>query len=320
MRSFRVIAFTIIVVAISAILAMSLQRDSPVDRAPIGGTDVDIPSIATEVILESMRSNGSDQDDVLLGRIRVVNEADGIYALEWKGNDGDDKSIIYHRPDKVRATIAASLRVGTDKKYRFQYTIQNSEDSGQYLSGFIVQTRSQSVVPVVQNNAYVGKMGAHITEFSVGTWYAFGNNIFLEDIVPGATTVVEIESDSPAAIMQCKIYGGPMKMIGVGEDLPLELANLLLGYEKWPSGFTIGPSNDTLLSTYQGRATYLLSELDRVVDLGWMKRHLRADYKSLLSRPEDEESVEERVGKDLKAGRITSEVAAILGFVSDKQP
>jgi len=320
MRSSRIIGFMILVVVTSATVAATRQHDTAVDRTPIGSTGADIPSMATEVTLESWRSHDSDQDAVPLGRIRAVNESAGIYALEWKGGDGHDKSITYHRPDTVRATIAAALGVGTDKKYRFQYTIRNDEESGQYLSGFVVQTLSQSVAPVVLNNAYVGKMSAHIAEFSVGSWYRFGNNIFLEDVVPGAATVVEIDSDSPAAIVQCKIHGGPMKMTGIGAEMPPELVNHLLGYESWPSGYTIGPSNDIRLATYQGRATYLLSELDRVIELGWMARYLQPDYKGFLSRLDDEESVEKRIRMDLKAGRITSEIVAILGFVSNEQP
>ncbi len=264
------------------------------------------------VDLFSSTPSGTIEGAVPTGQIRVLDRKKGVYSLEWIGNDGSLKSITYHRPDQSIVVVSAS-RVATQQGERvYRYELKNDPSSGQYLSGFTVQTFSSGARPVSIAGAYVGRMAKHIPEFSQGTWYRYGNNIFGDEIVPGTSIVIELASIAPAEVVECKVNSGPMKMIGVGEEMPPEIADRLPGYEAWPSGHTIGPSDNPKLTTFAGRAEYVLSKIELLSRLGWLHPSRVDDYRTLLANSPSESSLESLIREDFEKGLATSEILALL--------
>ena len=259
-------------------------------------------------------SIGSDA----VGRIRELDAVQGIYAFEWRLRQEEDWSaVVYHRPDRVTATIIATVGLRDNGKFSYRYEIRNSIDSGQYLSGFFLQTFAESTRPLVQPETYVGAMSEDIPHFSEGTWMTFLGDVAPQRIERGATAFVEIESDGPPQIVNCRISGGPLTLQGGGEELPPQLEDRMLRSDAWPMGFTIGPSDSSRLQTRQGRITYAASEFDRLVELGWLDAQLTEEYQAAFAREGKgaDSSIEELLQRDMQRQRITPEFAALLSFL-----
>lgn len=280
------------------------------NRTLIGGQSNE--TLEGSFSLESRAVQTGANGEVPTGKIRSIDESKGIYSIEWQGLDGDPKSVKYTRPDLTQATVSASIKPGKNRKYRYEYLISNSKNSGQYLSGFIIQTFTNDVIPQRRNDAYVGEMATHLDQFKHGNWWRFGNDTFGQTVQPGTSTIVWIESDYPPVIVSCKTHGGPMKMIGVGEEIPLELEKRLLGYEAWPSGYTIGPSKDKQLASHQGRISYAAERLSEFSELGWIKKSEVDRYTKLISKDEFDDYLNLKIVEDYESKLISSELVALL--------
>ncbi len=264
-------------------------------------------------------SIGSDS----VGRIRELDEVQGTYALEWRLRQEEDWStIVYHPPDRVTATIIATVGLSDNGKLSYRYEIRNSMASGQYLSGFFLQTFAERTRPLVQPETYVGAMSESIPHFSEGTWMTFFGDIASQRIEQGATAFVEIVSDGLPQIVRCRISGGPLALQGGGEELPAQLEDRMLRSDAWPIGFTIGPSDSPHLQTRQGRIAYAASELDRLVELGWLDAQLIEEYRAMFARDgkDTDSSIEELVQRDFLAQRVAPEFVALLSFLPPSAP
>ena len=257
------------------------------------------------------------------GRIRAVDNAAGIYALEWRRiSDGEDfHGATYQLPDRFKAVVIASIAMGESRRYKYRYEIRNSTKSGQYLSRFVLQTFADSVRPIAQPWDSPGRMSSNIDAFSEGTWLTFLGKSASERIAPGNVAFVEFEADEPPQIVGYKIGGGDqtIDLREVGEDLPFEFDERLprSTSELWPTGVTIGPGGILSLHSRAARIAYAASELERFAELGWLDGKLIAEYRIALARDGAESvgQIEHKVRKDFVDGRITSEFAALLSFL-----
>ena len=251
-----------------------------------------------------------------VGRIRAINESQGKYVLEWKhAGDKDWNTATYDRPDRVTATVIASVSLIHSGRYKYRYEIEVA--GGQYMSGFFLQSLSTITRPVVQPEVHVGSMSKDIEQFSQGNWISFRTHTN-----PGATTVFEIESDDPPQIVQCRIRGGDLILRSSAGEIPVELADRRLSYESWPAGFTIGPSSSPNLQTREGRMAYVTQEMDQLIDLGWVTSELGEEYLAVIAQHEEgrSPSIEQRVREDLQAGRVTPEFLALLSYLPVSSP
>ncbi len=148
---------------LAAVLFIALDHDGRPAPATLATND-DPSAFPQEVTLLSRSSDGNTP----MGRIRTVDANAGLYAIEWPGLDGNEKSIAYHRPDAVKVTVSASVTSGTDRAFKYRYELTSLPSSGQSLTGFLVQTFASDVVPIAPDGVYVGKMGKHLAEFSEG--------------------------------------------------------------------------------------------------------------------------------------------------------
>jgi len=248
-------------------------------------------------------------------RIVELDSKAGKYSLQWIGFDGKEKSVLYERPDTVVVIVSARVVKGVDRTYRYIYELENMESSGQYLSGFSVQTFVKDVVADEEPGVYVSQMATHAPGFSNGVWYGYvntENTVLGSGITPGSTTSVSLQSDAAAAVVRVKVFGGPMAITGIGEEIPGVLLDSLPAYESWPSGYTIGPSELQRDLTLSERVNEFLNSLALFTRLGWMAPSVVSEYTQALQGDINWQEIDKKVREDRNADKITTEIEILL--------
>jgi hypothetical protein len=238
-------------------------------------------------------------------RVVPLDVKSGKYGLRWIGYDGREKTIVYQRPDAIDAEISASVSRAATGQYIYVYNIKNLRSSGEHLSGFALQTFAANLRPIAIGDGYVGRMSNN-QEMRDGNWVYFGTSNFGSTIGPGRNVELKLLSPSPPGLVECRITGGAVKMIGVGEEPPQELENVLPGYKIWPSGYTIGPVDYLKSFSPIEQAKYLLERLPQFQKLGWMTANVRGWYEQNLTGSNYERLLA-RANQDLRAGKVTTE-------------
>jgi hypothetical protein len=244
---------------------------------------------------------------VLLDRKR------GKYAFKWIGYDGKWKTVIYQRPDTIDAVVSARIETTSPSKYLYIYTVQNLQSSGEELTSFFVQNFTSDIHPTKAADVYVGSVTRDHREFRDGHWIGYG--VLNTSVVPGRSKEFRLESSAPPGLLECRVAGGPRGMVGVDEDMPQELENVLPGYEIWPSGYTIGPVDGLKPLSPSERAKYLLKLFPKFKELGWITADALRWYDQNLNR-NDLKVVHDRAERDLKEGKITTEVFAMIDAIN----
>jgi hypothetical protein len=232
--------------------------------------------------------------------------------LRWIGYEGKQKTIIYYRPDAFDATVSASVSRSAGG-YLYTYAIENSSSSVQSVEGFALQTFAADVRPVKIPNVYVGQMSKN-TEMKEGNWIGWGSTGPKGEVAPGRRLELKLLSSAPPGLVECRMHG-ILGMKGVGEEPPQELENVLPGYEAWPKGFTIGPIDQFKSFSMNKRAKYLRNRLAQFQQLGWIAAELMAWYGQNLQANQLGQ-VFKRATEDFKAGKITSELLAMMQSAS----
>ena len=233
----------------------------------------------------------------------------GRYAFKWIGYDGKQKTVIYQRPDAINAVVSARIETTGSGSSIYIYTVENLQSSGEEVTSFFVQNFASEIRPTKAANVYVGSVTRDDREFKDGHWIGYG--VLNSSVVPGRSIEFRLESFAPPGVVECRIAGGPRGMVGVDEDMPQELENVLPGYEAWPSGYTIGPIDRLRSLSPAERAKYVLQQLPRFKELGWITADVLRWYEQNLNR-NDPVVLYDRAEQDLKEGNITTEVFAMI--------
>ncbi|MGI9106062.1 MAG: hypothetical protein ACR2G4_07425 [Pyrinomonadaceae bacterium] len=244
-------------------------------------------------------------------QIVPVDEKAGKYAFKWIGYDGKEKTIIYQRADAIDAVVSALVERNSSEQYLYTYKIENLPSGGSQLSGFIVQNFAAEVQPIKTRDGRVGRMSNDIQQFRDGNWIHFGPSYLKDEVTPGRSVELQLQSSVPPGLVGCRIYGGERTIKGVGEHMPTELENALSGYEGLPRGYTIGPIDKIKGFSQQEHIQYILSILPQAHKLGWITESARRWYEDKL-KSDDLEAVHERLEHDLKTEQITTEVFAMM--------
>jgi hypothetical protein len=243
----------------------------------------------------------------------LLDAKSGAYGLRWIGYDRKQKTIVYYRPDAFDATISASVKRHSSGQYLYIYTVHVLPTSGQNVRGFVVQNFAADARPLRIADVYVGRMSQN-NEMKEGNWLDFAVLGAQPGIAPGHRFEHQLLSSAPPGVVECHAVG-ITGMKGVGEEPPQELENVLPGYEAWPSGYTIGPIDQLKTFSVNKRAKYLRSKLVLFQQLGWIAAELAPWYEQNLQANQLGQ-VFKRAIEDFKAGKITSELLALIQSAS----
>lgn len=245
-------------------------------------------------------------------RVVEIDKDAGKYELRWIGYDGQEKVVQYQRADAINAVVEARIEKNSEDKFVYKYLIKNLPDSPTYLSGFIVQTMATDVKANKIDDVHIGQMSNFIRDFKEGIWWHFASlGEVSPKIIPGKNIEFSLASSGLPGIVGCRATAGEMTLKGVGEHMPSELENTMPGYEELAKGYTIGPIDNLATLNKSERAKYILENLPKFLEAGWITDVSLRKYKSILKN-EDLKGALTEAQKDLKAGFITSEVFHII--------
>lgn len=248
-------------------------------------------------------------------RVVLIDEKAGKYELRWIGYDGKEKIVKYQRMDAIDALVEARVEKTGDGKLIYKYLIKNLPTSPAYLSGFTVQTLASDVkdepFPIV-NDVHTGHMAKYIPDFSEGTWRHFAPlGETLPKIEAGKSIEFSLVSAALPGIVGCRATGGDLTLKGVGEHMPTELETAMPGFEEEAKGYTIGPIDRLQTLDRSERAKYVLENLPKFEEAGWMSSGTATIYETILKRGDLTEAFEQ-AKKDLEKEFITQEVFYVL--------
>lgn len=246
-------------------------------------------------------------------RVVVVDEKTGKYELRWIGYDGKEKIVHYQRYDALDAWVQVSVERNAES-FHYRYSITNLATSPTYVGSFKVQTFSRDIRDERVNageNLYIGHMSNTIHMFSEGVWRSFSPLGEANHINPNSTREFEIVSVSQPGVVKCAARAGAPSLKGVGEHMPSELERSMPGYEEMASCITIGPDERLAKFSKEEKVKYLVDNLPKFVEAGWMAGDTPKIYESILNRGDLDEALNQ-AKRDLAREFITAEVFHII--------
>lgn len=247
-------------------------------------------------------------------RVIVVDEKAGKYEFRWIGYDGKEKVIKYQRLGAIDVLVSANSQKMENGKYLYTYTVKNLSSSANNLSGLWVQNYASETTPIEldRENILITKVLNIVRGFTEGRWWSYSIlDRYKPVITPGSKIELQLESSAQPGLVACKADGGEFGVKGVGEDMPPELENLMLGTKDLPFGYTIGPIDKLAEMNKSEKAKYVLENLPKFQEAGWMSSGTAQIYESILKR-EDLAGALKQAKKDLQNEFITSEVFSII--------
>lgn len=246
-------------------------------------------------------------------RVVLIDEKAGKYELRWIGYDQKEKIVAYTRMDALDGFVEANLD-SDGSGFIYRYGIQNLNSSPNPITEFIVQSFSFDVnrEPIRSgNDLHIGSMSESIYLFREGVWRSFAPLTDKMAIPPGTRREFQIKSVSRPGLVGCFAGAAEPTLKGVGEHMPAELENSLPGFEELASCITIGPDERLARMSINEKLGYLLGNLPKFVEAGWMAGDTPQIYEAILKRGDLNEALEQ-AKRDLRRDFITSEVYHII--------
>jgi hypothetical protein len=248
-------------------------------------------------------------------RVELLDEKAGKYAFKWIGYDGKEKSVIFQRGDVLDAVVSGSVTKVSDEQYSYTYQIRNLPSSATYLKSFMVQNFASDTKPADGGAFLALNVSNAIYQFREGHWLSFSDVSDHVQINPGQTVIVQLTSSAPPGLVECRASIETTMIGPPDEEMPSALANLLPGFEEYPKGYTIGPSENLKALSSSDRIKYVLERLPQFRDLGWITEEAFVRYQQLL-KTNDLTPVLNRLDQDLKSEQITTELFAIIQSIN----
>ncbi len=243
-------------------------------------------------------------------RIEVIDVQARKYAFKWIGFDGLEKTATFQSGDAVDVMVSATVSSMESAKYLYSYDVKNLPSSGANLKRFVVQTFASDVKPEKGGALFPGFFSQEIPSFSQGKWLDFADARYYEQIYPGQAVTVHLTSSAPPGLVECRASAETV-VEGADEDTPEDLDSLLIGFDEYPHGYTIGPVEALDNRNAGERTKYLLDKLPAFRRAGWIAEDAANQYEQYL-RNGDLQSVRRRIEQDLKAQQIAREVYGII--------
>jgi hypothetical protein len=249
----------------------------------------------------------------------VVPLGDGKYALKWIGHSGRELTLVYQRPDVVDVIVEADAVLGQQNQLMYKYLVRNLKTSKQNLGGFEVRTFTTAVKPQSSPSFYATDP-AHIRQdidpVRDGLWIRFAPLGSRTQIRPGQRVVFELTSPARPGILECRVHADTLTMMGVGEEPPGVLEDLYLGRDAWPHGYTIGPDERLGKMSVKERSNYLVQHLPQMLELGWIENQKVMQWYETNLKAGKVAEVRARAEADFKKNLITSEVLALMTYLT----
>jgi hypothetical protein len=251
-------------------------------------------------------------------RPRVVPLGDGKYAFKWFGVSGRELTLIYHRPDAVDVVVEASASSTPNGSIRYLYKIGNLQTSKQNLGAFVLQTFSPPAKPETLPGFYATDPAYRRSDLPPEERFGFTFSPLGEKnaIRPGQEGVLRVTSVDLPGLVQCSAHAGTLTMEGVGEEPPEVFRPLMLGRDAWPHGYTIGPDERLAKMGLQGRLNYLIIRLPQMLELGWIENEKVMQWYKDNLKPAKAAEVRARAKADFDKKLITSEVLALMTYLT----
>ncbi len=221
------------------------------------------------------------------------------------------KIVIYQREDAIDALVEAKIEKDSGGGLTYKYLIKNLPDSPTYVRTFVIQTRSPDVKLVRMDDVYEGDMSNNVKGYMDGFWKGFA---ILGQTSPtvdaGKSIEFALTSLAPPGLVECKLGGGQGETVGVGEHMPEEL-DRIVPVNLWAKSYTIGPIDSLSKLSKPERAKYILDNIPKFVEAGWMSGDTAKIYQTILER-NDLVGALEQAKNDAADAFITSEVLYII--------
>jgi hypothetical protein len=284
------------------------------ERKPFQKSGIELKSPDNYRLRE--KKDGSEYDPK--PKIVLIDQTVGKYELRWIGYDGEEKVVKFQRADAIDAVVEAKAEKQSDGKYIYKYILRNLASSPTYLSGFIVQTLAADIETKKKEDLHIGKMAKNIDEFNVGTWFDFAPlNKTTPKVEAGKSIEFTLSSKALPGIVGSRVTAGEITLKGVGEHMPQELENVLPGYEGLARSYTIGPDQSLAKMSEAEKIEYLLTNLNKFYEAGWISIENTGKYKSIL-KYENLINAFREAENDFAKGYVTSEFFYIIEGLSQE--
>jgi hypothetical protein len=286
------------------------------DRLPLQKKNVEIGQPAPV----SPEFEGYDKDGKPIywdPKPRVAPLGGGKYAFKWFGHSGRQLTLIYERPDAVDAVVAASALPLPGGSFRYEYRVRNLESSDLDLGGFMVRILSRGAEALTDSSTTaVNPWRLLKQDFPDGAWVSFQPVREKGLILPGEWAHYALVSPDLPGLADCRAFAGNLTMQGVGEEPPTVLENLYLRNDAWPHGWTIGPDERLAKMSLRERLDYLVEKLPKMLELGWIDNEKVMGWYEMNLKAGKTAEVRARADADFKRKLITSEVLALMTYLT----
>jgi hypothetical protein len=260
--------------------------------------------------LERELKNGKSYDPK--PKAIVIDEKTGKYEFRWIGTDGKEKIVAYQRHDAIDGVIEAKVEKIDDGKFRYSYLIKIFSSSPSRLVNFIVYTKTTDAQPIEQENVHSGYRYPLLSVNDTYIWLSYYPMHEKGLIIDGGKNIVfGLKSSNLPGIVKFWASGGELGTKGVGEEIPSHLENQIPIFQDLAWGYTIGPVESLSTLSKSERAKYLLDNLPKFQEAGWMSEGTAKNYEVILKK-EDLQGALEKAKKDLENEFITIEVFQII--------
>ncbi len=237
---------------------LKASPDAPISHAPTG----------TRVRFDAQRKDYVTYE--VQGSI-IYDPRQDVYLLSWNGIDGKRKVLEYRLPNRLQATVAASVMYDTSTgKYRYIYAVKNSSASKQPLRMLYVEAAAPIEAAKVPDGSW---MYLPFTPFLKQKLKIENGAIWSRSrhgrlgLAPGEQAEgFSFESAGSPSLVSCFVSGYRPTLQAREDDLPPEelLAPFDSMYWNLPRGFTVGPK--LLKKPPSGQE--ILAELKKILDIG----------------------------------------------------
>jgi len=308
MKNLLIIMFFVFQFSCSTVGQPKLLEQIKVERKPFQKSEhvINQPSNRSQQELTA----GGDRD--AKSKVVVVDEKAGKYEFRWIGRDGKEKIVAYQRHDAIEGVIESRVEKSENGSFRYKYLIKLFPSSPTRLLNFSIYTLTTKVEPIKQDRVFSNFRHPLVDVKDNYQWLSYypehENGLIVK---PGDTLEVSLESPNPPGVVKSWVSGGELATKGVGEDLPPELESKIPIFQDFATCLAIGPVESLSSMSKPEKVKYLLENLSKFIEAGWMSEGTAKNYEVILQAGDFPELLK-KAKKDVEYQYITNEVFQII--------